>query len=175
MPLAAPLAPIVVEACEGRGEHDSLFPGPRGGYINSKNLSSAYAIGWFRIRESIAKFAPDEAALHWHDLRHTAAVMLFRAGLSAPDVQAILGHSSLAVTQMYANTRNDAVKRGAVALRPSMPRNREVNLKGVRKPQKPALTWTFSVPDGRRSRDLTIFSRALYQLEPEPCTRRGTR
>ena len=37
-------------------------------------------------------------------------------GLSAPDVQAILGHSSLAVTPLYANTRNDAAKRGAVAL-----------------------------------------------------------
>jgi hypothetical protein len=45
-----------------------------------------------------------------------AAVMLFRAGLAAPDVQAILGHSSLAVTQMYANTRDDAAQRGAAAL-----------------------------------------------------------
>lgn len=114
VPLAAPLVPIVAEAAEGKGEHDLLFPGPRGGYINSKNLSRA--IGWFELRDSIKQFAPGEAALHWHDLRHTAAVMLFRAGLSAPDVQAILGHSSLAVTQMYANTRNDAAKRGAIAL-----------------------------------------------------------
>jgi len=42
------------------------------------------------IRESIKQFPSDEEQLHWHDLRHTAAVMLFRAGLSAPDVQAIL-------------------------------------------------------------------------------------
>lgn len=61
-------------------------------------------------------FPPDEEPLHWHDLRHTAAVMLFRAGLSSLHVQAILGHSSLAVTQLYANTRNDAAKRGAIAL-----------------------------------------------------------
>lgn len=114
VPLAAPLAPIVAEASEDKGPHELLFPGPRGGYINSKNLSRA--IGWFSIRDAIKQFAPDEAALHWHDLRHTAAVMLFRAGLSAPDVQAILGHSSLAVTQLYANTRNDAAKRGAIAL-----------------------------------------------------------
>jgi integrase len=114
VPLAQPLAPTIVEASEGKGPHDLLFPGPRGGYINSKNLSRA--IGWFEIRDTIRQFAPDEAPLHWHDLRHTAAVMLFRAGLSAPDVQAILGHSSLAVTQLYANTRNDAAKRGAIAL-----------------------------------------------------------
>ena len=114
VPLAAPLVPIVVEAAEGKGAHDLLFPGPRGGYINSKNLSRA--TDWFAVRESVKQFAPGEPALHWHDLRHTAAVMLFRAGLSAPDVQAILGHSSLAVTQLYADTRNDAAKRGAVAL-----------------------------------------------------------
>jgi integrase len=103
-----------MEAAMGKGLHELLFPGPRGGYINSKNLSRA--VGWFAIRDAIKQFAPDEAPLHWHDLRHTAAVMLFRAGLPAPDVQAILGHSSLAMTQVYANTRNDAAKRGAVAL-----------------------------------------------------------
>lgn len=53
--------------------------------------------------------------------------MLLRAGLSAPDVQAILGHSSLAVTQLYANTRNDAAKRGAVALSAFYAPNREVD------------------------------------------------
>lgn len=114
VPLAAPFAPIVREAEAGKEPFDLLFPGPRGGTINSKNLSRA--LDWFNIRESIKRFPRGEEQLHWHDLRHTAAVMLFRAGLSAPDVQAILGHSSLAVTQLYANTRNDAAKRGAVAL-----------------------------------------------------------
>ena len=47
----------------------------------------------------------------------------------------------------------------------SKPQNREVKYKGVREPQKRRLTWIFSGgSDGRRSRDLTIFSRALYQL-----------
>lgn len=114
VPLSAPLLPIVAEAAESKGPHELLFSGPRGGFISSKNLSRA--VGWFAIRDSIKQFAPGEPPLHWHDLRHTAAVMLFRAGLSAPDVQAILGHSSLAVTQLYANTRNDAAKRAAVAL-----------------------------------------------------------
>lgn len=114
VPLAKPLVPIVREAGEGKGPHDLLFPGPRGGHITSKNLSRA--LGWARARSAVKAFPPDEEALHWHDLRHTAAVVLFQAGVSAPDVQAILGHSSLAVTQMYANTRNDAAKRGAAAL-----------------------------------------------------------
>jgi integrase len=114
VPLAAPFAPIVREAAAGKGPHDLLFPGPRGGHVNSKNLSRA--LDWHAFRQSIKSFPPGEEPLHWHDLRHTAAVVLFRAGLSAPDVQAILGHSSLAVTQLYANTRNDAARRGTAAL-----------------------------------------------------------
>ncbi|TAM66858.1 MAG: hypothetical protein EPN48_14305 [Microbacteriaceae bacterium] len=114
VPLAAPLLPVVREAMDGKGEHDLLFPGPRGGHINSKNLSRA--LNWHSIRARVKTFAPGELPLHWHDLRHTAAVALFNAGVSAPDVQAILGHSSLLVTQLYADTRADAAKRGAAAL-----------------------------------------------------------
>jgi integrase len=84
VPLAQPLAPIIVEAAAGKGPHDLLFPGPRGGYLNSKNLSRA--LDWVNVRDSIKTFPTGEAALHWHDLRHTVAVMLFRAGVSAPDV-----------------------------------------------------------------------------------------
>src|SRR3954466_12079215 len=43
--------------------------------------------------------------------------------------------------------------------------SRTVNCEGVSDPQIRAPTWEFSGgSDGRRSRDLTIFSRALYQL-----------
>jgi len=114
VPIAAPLLAVIHEAMRDKGEHDLLFPGPRGGYINSKNLSRA--LDWHRIRNEVKTFAPGEPPLHWHDLRHTAAVALFNAGVSAPDVQAILGHSSLLVTQLYADTRADAARRGAAAL-----------------------------------------------------------
>jgi integrase len=114
VPIAAPLLPVVVEAMEGKGQHDLLFPGPRGGYVNSKNLSRA--LDWHDLRDRVKSFPPGEPPLHWHDLRHTAAVALFNAGVSAPDVQAILGHSSLLVTQLYADTRADAARRGALAL-----------------------------------------------------------
>ena len=42
--------------------------------INSKNLSRA--LDWFTICESIKRFPLDEKQLHWHDLRHTAALSL---------------------------------------------------------------------------------------------------
>ena len=43
-------------------------------------------------------------------------MFLFDAGLPAPDVQAILGHSSLLVTQLYADTRRLAAQRGVEPL-----------------------------------------------------------
>lgn len=114
VPLAAPLRPVVIEAMRAKGPHDLLFPGPRGGYINSKNLSRA--LNWAEVRDTVKTFPPGEEPLHWHDLRHTAAVVLFLAGVSPPDVQAILGHASLAVTQLYSDTRRDAARRGTAAL-----------------------------------------------------------
>lgn len=114
VPLPDPMVPLVREASDNKGNYDLLFPGPRGGHINSGNLSRA--LNWPEIRAFVKEFPPDEEPLHFHDLRHTAAVMLFRAGVSAPDVQAMMGHSTLAVTQLYANTRHDAARRGASAL-----------------------------------------------------------
>lgn len=114
VPVVDQLVPILREAAAGKGIHDYLFTGPRGGFLNSKNLSRA--LNWHGIRDQVKTFAPDEPPLHWHDLRHTAAVFLFDAGLPAPDVQAILGHSSLLVTQLYADTRRLAARRGVEPL-----------------------------------------------------------
>jgi integrase len=114
VPIVDQFVPILREAADGKGAHDYLFPGPRGGFLNSKNLSRA--LDWHRWRDGVKTFAPDELPLHWHDLRHTAAVFFFRAGLSAPDVQALMGHSSLLVTQLYADTRREAARRATPML-----------------------------------------------------------
>lgn len=114
VPVVDQLVPILLEASVDKGEHDYLFTGPRGGFISSKNLSRA--LGWHSVRDRVKTFGPGEPALHWHDLRHTAAVFFFEAGLPAPDVQAILGHSSLLVTQLYADTRRLAARRAVPAL-----------------------------------------------------------
>lgn len=113
-PIPDPFVPEVLAALEGKGEHDLLFPGPRGGYINSKNLSRA--LDWPNVRDQIKTFPPGTMPLRWHDLRHTGITNLFLAGVAPPDVQAISGHASLLTTQMYANTRRDAARRGAAAL-----------------------------------------------------------
>ena len=49
-------------------------------------------------------------------LRHTLATLLFDAGAAANDVQAILGHSSMQVTEKYTKARADAALRANGAL-----------------------------------------------------------
>lgn len=51
-----------------------------------------------------------------HDLRHTLATLLFDGGASANDVQAIMGHSTLQMTERYSRARADAARRGAARL-----------------------------------------------------------
>ncbi|WP_438354479.1 tyrosine-type recombinase/integrase [Microbacterium sp. CJ88] len=114
VPIVDQFLPVLREAAAGKGAHDYLFTGPRGGFLSSKNLSRA--LNWHRNRVHVKQFAPGEPALHWHDLRHTAAVFFFDAGLPAPDVQALLGHSSLQVTQLYADTRRLAARRSIAPL-----------------------------------------------------------
>lgn len=111
VPIAAQLRPVIEDACFGKSPDDRAFPGPKGGYLSSKNLSRA--IRWPSIREAVKRFPPGEAPLHWHDLRHTALTNLALGGLVMPDLMAVAGHSSLQVTQRYLNTKADAAQRAA--------------------------------------------------------------
>lgn len=132
VPIIPPLLPVVMEAMRGKTEHDRLFTGPRGGFINSKNLSRA--LKWHSVRDTVKTFPPNEPPLHWHDLRHTAAVLFFVAGVAAPDVQALMGHSSLLVTQLYADTRAHAATRGGPKLAALWAAHSEGQLGGGEKP-----------------------------------------
>ncbi len=45
--------------------------------------------------------------LHWHDLRHEAACRWRESGLDLREIQILLGHSSLLVTERYLNVSDD--------------------------------------------------------------------
>jgi integrase len=78
--------------------------------LTARNLRRA--VDWEKVRIELAR--PD---LRVHDLRHTFATILFEAGgASAPDVQAVLGHSSLQVTERYSPAREGVARRAGSML-----------------------------------------------------------
>ncbi|QPE04759.1 site-specific integrase [Microbacterium schleiferi] len=109
VPIPTPLVGPLTEAMAGKRRGDLVFTGPRGGRINASNVRRA--IDWKTVRTQLHR---DD--LRIHDLRHTLATLLFDAGASANDVQAVLGHSSMQMTERYSRSRSDVAKRAAVAI-----------------------------------------------------------
>jgi len=60
----------------------------------------------------------DRRLVSAHVLRHTAATMWLRAGFNPREVQALLGHSSMATTQRYVHVFNEDLQRKQQNLSP---------------------------------------------------------
>ncbi|EQM81868.1 hypothetical protein L687_00485 [Microbacterium maritypicum MF109] len=109
MPLPSALRSIIVRRVASLGRNELVFTGPNGGRLNTSNVRRA--VDWDELRNRL-----DRPDLRIHDLRHTLATLLFDAGAAANDVQAILGHSSMQVTERYSRARSDAAVRANGAL-----------------------------------------------------------
>ena len=109
VPLPQALLPYVLDAVKGKRRSELAFSGPRGGALNPSNVRRA--VDWSALRQKL-----DRPDLRIHDLRHTLATLLFDAGAAVNDVQAILGLSSLQVTERYSRARADVAQRANVAL-----------------------------------------------------------
>lgn len=109
VPLPAALIPHLNNAIEGKSRSALVFTGPKGGRINGSNVRRA-------VKWDLIKVLLDRDDYRLHDLRHTLATLLFDGGASANDVQAIMGHSTLQMTERYSRARADAAKRGAQRL-----------------------------------------------------------
>lgn len=101
VPIVDDFVPYVKEAMAGKKPQERLFAGKRGGRLTNKTF--VRAVNWPKIREALHR--PDFKV---KDLRHTFATLLFDAGVSAPDVQQAMGHSSLQVTELYSRSRDNA-------------------------------------------------------------------
>jgi len=68
--------------------------------VGVKQLTKDYLSKRFKRYVHIAGMNPK---LHFHSLRHTFATWLVQDGVSLYEVQKLLGHSSIAVTQVYSH------------------------------------------------------------------------
>lgn len=93
IPLTPEMIQILHRAFAQSEEKTGLvFRGRGGGHFSSKGIGYA----WDRILEGA-----ELPKIRFHDLRHTAATLLLRAGASLKSVQKILGHANIATTMKY--------------------------------------------------------------------------
>lgn len=92
------------------GSGAALFLGSRGGRIDQRAVREL-------VHRRIAE-VPGAPDLGPHGLRHTAATHLLEGGADLRSVQELLGHASLATTQLYTHVTTDRLRKAYLQAHP---------------------------------------------------------
>ena len=105
MPLVGAALELLRERSKVRRiDTDLVFASPEGG-DRARNLRNAFAVAVKRAGIT---------GLRFHDLRHSAATSMLRAGVDSRVVAAVLGHRTLAMMQRYQHVAPDFVVEAAL-------------------------------------------------------------
>lgn len=100
---AALIAYLRVRAQLGAPDHDRLFVNHRGGPLTERSVQ--------RVVETHTRAAmPHRTGVSPHTLRHTFATHMLNGGADLRVVQEMMGHESLASTQVYTHVSIDRLK-----------------------------------------------------------------
>jgi integrase/recombinase XerD len=96
---------------EGRRGTPALFLGVRGARLSRQHV-------WLVIRETAERAGVSAEHLSPHTLRHSFATHLLQGGADVRVVQELLGHASVATTQIYTKVTADALRDAYVLAHP---------------------------------------------------------
>jgi integrase len=90
-------------------EHSLVFPSQVGTPLRGRNLSRSFKRHLERAGLPLS--------LHFHDLRHTCATLLFKQGVNPKFVQELLGHGDVSLTlNIYSHVLPDMGDQAAMAM-----------------------------------------------------------